>query len=52
MNLPDANIGKRLHDVRFGNNFMNATPKTQTRTTITTGLHQTKMLLLSKRNNR
>lgn len=52
MNLPEAKTGKRLHDVRLGNNFMNATPKTQTtRTTITIGPHQTKMLLLSKRNN-
>lgn len=53
INIPEANTGKRLHDIRLGNNFMNVTPKTQTtRRTITiVGLHQTKMLLLSKGNN-
>ena len=52
--LLEENIGERLHDICFGNNFMNVTPKTQaTRTTTTTkvGLHQTKKLLPSKGNN-
>ena len=52
--LLEENTGEKLHDIGFGNDFMEMTPKGQAcrkSNTKQVGLYQTKKLLHSKENN-